>query len=73
MAHLAATSTQMIAELVAHATEALDGKTNALAWLNKPNSAMQGRTPLDVLSQGSPADCQRLDEQLTALEYGMHP
>ncbi len=62
-----------IAEIVAHATVALDGKENSLAWLQKPNAALGDRTPLEVLAQDDPAAIQQLDEQLTALEYGMHP
>lgn len=60
------------AEIIAHATESLDGKKNAMDWLQKPSSNIGGRTPLEVLSQGDPEELQRLDDVLTALDYGMH-
>jgi len=62
-----------MAEVASHATVALDGQENAMAWLQQPNVAMGGRTPLEVLAQGDVSEIERLDEQLTALEYGMHP
>jgi len=74
MAHMAVNPVTLeMVEIIAHATVALDGKENAMAWLQKPNAAMGGRTPISVLSQGDRAEIHQLDEQLTALEYGMHP
>jgi uncharacterized protein (DUF2384 family) len=60
------------ADIIAHATESLDGRKNALDWLQKPSPSMGGRTPLEVLDQGEPEELQQLDDVLTALDYGMH-
>ena len=60
------------AEIIAHATESLDGRKNAMDWLQKPSPNMGGRTPLEVLNQGEPEELQQLDDVLTALDYGMH-
>lgn len=60
------------AEIIAHATVSLDGRENAMAWLQKPSLNMGGRTPLEVLAQGVPEELQELDDVLTALDYGMH-
>jgi hypothetical protein len=37
------------AEIVAHATEALDGRVNAMHWLQEANRSLGGRSPLAVL------------------------
>jgi uncharacterized protein (DUF2384 family) len=58
------------AEVIAHATSAM-GRENAMAWLQKPNSALGNVTPLDIFSKGEACEVQQLDDQLTALEYGM--
>jgi uncharacterized protein (DUF2384 family) len=60
------------AEIIAHATVSLDGRQNAMEWLQKPSPNMGGRTPLEVLAQGLPEELQALDDVLTALDYGMH-
>lgn len=60
------------AEIIAHATVSLDGRQNAIEWLQKPSPNMGGRTPLEVLAQGLPEELQALDDVLTALDYGMH-
>jgi uncharacterized protein (DUF2384 family) len=61
-----------MADIIAHATVSLDGRQNAMNWLQKPIPNMNGRTPLQVLSQGEPKEMQQLDDLLTALDYGMH-
>ncbi len=58
------------AEVIAHATSAM-GRENVMAWLQKPNIALGEVTPLDILSKGEPGEVQNLDDQLTAIEYGM--
>jgi hypothetical protein len=63
--------TKRAAEIVAHAISAL-GKENALAWLEKTNQPMDGKTPLEILGRGDPAKLDQLDEQVTATEYGMY-
>ncbi len=71
MAHTAIDPTLRTAEVASHATAAL-GRENAMAWLKAPNRALEGKTPIEILSKGDPPDeVQRLDDQLTALEYGM--
>jgi uncharacterized protein (DUF2384 family) len=70
MAHTAVDPTLRTAEVASHATAAL-GRENAMAWLKAPNPALEGKTPIEILSKGDPDEVQRLDDQLTALEYGM--
>jgi len=61
-----------IAHIIAHATEALDGRERAMHWLERQSDSFGGRSPLQVLSQGNPDEMQRVDDILTALDYGMH-
>ena len=58
------------ADIIAHATVALDGRENAMQWLQTPHSALNDRTPLDVIFLARPGELERLDELLSALEYG---
>lgn len=60
------------AEVIAHATEALDGQTNALRWLQRPHPSLGDRAPLNVLTQGTPEEIEQVDELLYAVEYGMY-
>jgi uncharacterized protein (DUF2384 family) len=60
------------AEIIAHATEALDGQVNAMHWLRQPNRGLSGRAPLDVLTSGLPDEAEKVDELLYGLEYGMY-
>ena len=60
------------AEIIAHATEALDGQANAMQWLQQPNRSLSGRTPLEVLSGDAPEEAERVDEILYGIEYGMY-
>lgn len=59
------------AEIIAHATEALDGQANAMQWLQQPNRSLAGRTPLEVLTEDAPEAAERVDELLYGIEYGM--
>jgi uncharacterized protein (DUF2384 family) len=59
-------------QIVAHATEALDGQSNVTAWLRTPSPSFGGRTPFEVLDHADSDELQRLDDMLTALDYGMH-
>jgi uncharacterized protein (DUF2384 family) len=72
MAQLVVNPTLRTAEIASHATDAI-GRENAMQWLQKPNAALGGRTPLEILSKGDSDEVQQLDDQLTALEYGMFP
>jgi len=59
------------AEIIAHATEALDGQANAMQWLQQANRSLAGRTPLEVLTEDAPEAAERVDELLYGIEYGM--
>jgi len=59
------------AEIIAHATEALDGQVNAMQWLQEPNRSLGGRSPLAVLTEDTPEAAELVDELLYGLEYGM--
>jgi uncharacterized protein (DUF2384 family) len=61
-----------MADIITHATVSLDGQQNTMHWLQKPSARIDGRTPLDVLLEGTPEELQQLDDLLTALDYGMH-
>lgn len=60
------------AEVIAHATVALDGKENALAWLNRPHAQLGNETPLFVALHGDREEVDRVNELLSALENGIH-
>jgi len=64
-------STLRIAEVIAHATVALDGQRNALRWLQQPNDDLSGRTPLELLFLGTPEQSQQVNDLLSAMEYGV--
>jgi hypothetical protein len=59
------------AEIVAHATEALDGQANAMHWLQEANRSLGGRSPLAVLTEDAPEAAELVDELLYGIEYGM--
>ena len=59
------------AEIIAHATEALDGQVNAMHWLQDANRSLGGRSPLAVLTEDTPEAAELVDELLYGLEYGM--
>ncbi len=60
------------AEVIAHATVALDGKANAMQWLQQPNTQLGNKTPLQVAFTGDAGELERVDEFLSALENGIH-
>jgi hypothetical protein len=60
------------AEIIAHATVALDGQKNAMQWLQRANPNLADRPPLEVLTHGRPEEQQLVDELLYALEFGIH-
>ncbi|MGD0359955.1 MAG: MbcA/ParS/Xre antitoxin family protein [Bryobacteraceae bacterium] len=59
------------AEVIAHATEALDGQVNAMHWLQEANRSLGGRSPLAVLTDNTPEGAELVDELLYGIEYGM--
>jgi len=60
------------AEIIAHATEALDGQVNAMHCLQEPNRSLGGRSPLAVLTEDTPEAAEIVDELLYGIEYGMY-
>ena len=60
------------AEVIAHATVALDGQANAMAWLKQPNPHLGNETPLAVAFGGEPEEMETVHELLSALENGIH-
>jgi uncharacterized protein (DUF2384 family) len=60
------------AHIISHATEALDGRERAMRWQEKSSDSFGGRSPLEVLALGDPEEVKRVDDILTALDYGMH-
>ena len=60
------------AEVIAHATVALDGQANAMQWLKQANPNLSDKTPLDILFHGLPEEVQLVDELLSALENGIY-
>ena len=73
MAHMVMdAATPRRAEVIAHAAVALDGQQNAMRWLQQPNGDLAGRTPLEVLFQGTPDEMQKIDDLLSALEFGVY-
>jgi uncharacterized protein (DUF2384 family) len=60
------------AAVIAHATVALDGQENAMAWLQKPNPHLDSKTPLEVLFSGEADEVETVDELLSAMEKGMY-
>jgi len=59
-------------QIMAHATEALDGQQNAMNWLQKSSAKMGGKTPWEILDTADPDELQQLDDIQTALDYGMY-
>ncbi|MBV9157522.1 MAG: DUF2384 domain-containing protein [Acidobacteriaceae bacterium] len=60
------------AEVVAHATVALDGQANAMKWLQEANPLLGNRSPLQVAYNGEPDEVEHVHELLSALENGIH-
>jgi len=61
-----------IQQLIEHATDLYsgDGKT-ALRWLNTPNVAFNGATPMEILS--SEVGSSNIDSLISQLELGILP
>ena len=58
-----------IAEAAARGTEVFGGRDRFLAWANQPNTALSGKTPLELLNSRFGADLV-LDE-LGRIEHGI--
>ena len=55
------------AEVLAHAVNTFGSRTNANAWLNKPNRLFHNRTPLQILTE----DPAAVEEELVRIDHGM--
>lgn len=56
-------------QILAHAELALGGQNKALEWLNRPNQALNGAIPLELLDTDSGA--AQVDDVLGRLEHGV--
>jgi hypothetical protein len=55
------------ATVLDHAVETFGSRTNANAWLNKPNRIFNNRSPLQILTLDPPA----VEEELVRIDHGM--
>src|SRR5271157_1293886 len=55
------------AEVLAHAVETFGSRTNANAWLNRPNRVFHNQSPLQILTQ----DPDAVEEELVRIDHGM--
>jgi putative toxin-antitoxin system antitoxin component (TIGR02293 family) len=55
------------AQVLAHAVDTFGSKTNANAWLNRPNRMFANQTPLQVLTE----DPAAVEEELVRIDHGM--
>jgi hypothetical protein len=59
--------TMEYAKILAHAVETFGSRTNANAWLNKPNRVFHNHTPLQILTE----DPGAVEEELVRIDHGM--
>src|SRR5208283_3119454 len=55
------------AGVLAHAVETFGSRTNANAWLNKPNRVFHNQAPLQILTE----DPAAVEEELVRIDHGM--
>ena len=55
------------AKVLAHAVETFGSRTNANAWLDRPNRVFNNRSPLQILTQ----DPGAVEEELVRIDHGM--
>lgn len=58
-----------LARVVASAEEAIGDGAKAARWLRKPNRALQGRRPLDLLA--SDVGARLVEQELGRIEHGL--
>ncbi|MGH2416337.1 MAG: type II RES/Xre toxin-antitoxin system antitoxin [Microcystaceae cyanobacterium] len=58
------------ARIAAHAEEVFENAETAKDWLKRPNSALGGEVPLDLLD--TEAGVKQVDDVLTRIEYGVY-
>lgn len=56
------------AAILAHAVDTFGSRTNANAWLNKPNRVFHNLTPLQILTE----DPAAVEEELVRIDHGMY-
>ena len=55
------------AGVLAHAVDTFGSRTNANAWLNRPNRVFNNQSPLQILTQ----DPAAVEEELVRIDHGM--
>ena len=58
-----------VARIIAHATRALATRGNAIRWLHRPNRALGGERPIDLLD--TDLGTEEVDDVLGRLEHGV--
>jgi putative toxin-antitoxin system antitoxin component (TIGR02293 family) len=59
-----------IARILALATDVLENRAHAIAWLREPSDVLRGRTPLQAISSDFGAD--KVANLLHQMEYGVY-
>lgn len=59
-----------LARIGARAVEVFESEETARKWLNRPNRALGGEVPLNLLD--TDAGAEQVDELLTRIEYGVY-
>ncbi len=55
------------ASVLSHAVDTFGSRTNANAWLNRPNRMFANKTPLQILTE----DPEAVEEELVRIDHGM--
>src|SRR5215469_3978136 len=55
------------ANVLSHAVDTFGSRTNANAWLNRPNRMFANKTPLQILTE----DPEAVEEELVRIDHGM--
>ena len=56
-------------ELLRYAETVFGDRDKAKRWLSKPKAFLDGKAPLGVMD--TPSGCEKIDEMLVRIEYGM--
>jgi putative toxin-antitoxin system antitoxin component (TIGR02293 family) len=59
-----------IARILALATEVLENRAHAIAWLREPSDVLRGRTPLQAIS--SDFGAEKVTNLLSQMEYSVY-
>ena len=60
----------LIYELYRHGETVFDGVTNFRVWLERPNTALTGKRPIDLLA--SARGFKEVDDLITRIEFGVY-